>query len=283
MVLTASATTAQSLVLSGPLVLAVLLSAAAGALSFFSPCCLPLVPGYLSYVAGVAGSESEYVPSSAAGGTAAGTTGGTVLTTRPQRQVPPRSRVLLGAALFIAGFATVFSSYGAIFGSLGAALIVHQQLLMRVLGAATILFGLMFTGLLWRVPLAGRTFRLAYRPNVGLGGAPLLGALFGIGWTPCIGPTLAAVLTLATSSAGAARGALLSFAYSMGLGVPFLLAALSLHTTLTRFQWARRHPRGIMRTGGATLMLLGALEVSGLWSQVMSHLQSVIANWQTPL
>lgn len=283
----------SSIVLAGPLLVALLLAVAAGALSFFSPCCLPLVPGYLSYVAGVTGADAQagakdrqLVTASAGpslvtrgGATTPGV--GRAVTRAGARSA--RHRTVLGSVLFVLGFAAVFTSYGALFGAFGGLLIVHQETLVRVLGVLTIGLGLVFTGLLWRIPLAGRTFRVRYRPRAGLAGAPVVGVLFGLGWTPCIGPTLAAVLTLAISSADAGRGAVLSFAYSLGLGIPFILAAASVQRVMGRFGWARRNARGIMRVGGAMLVLLGVLQVSGLWTALITRLQGVIVGWQVPL
>lgn len=261
----------QELVFEGPLLIAGLVAVAAGLLSFFSPCCLPLVPGYLSYVGGLAGQDAPSVG-------AARDAGGVRVAGRRRR-----GRATTGAVLFVAGFAAVFTGYGALFGSLGALLFEHQETLTRILGAMTILFGLVFSGVLWRLPWLNRTVRINRRPPDGLAGAPLVGALFGLGWTPCIGPTLAAVLALATSSADAGRGAALSFAYSAGLGIPFILVAAGMQRFMGSVAWARRHARAVTVTGGFSLVLLGLLQVTGIWTALISRMQGFIAGWQPPI
>jgi cytochrome c-type biogenesis protein len=272
------------LVAYGPLLLAVPVAMAAGLVSFLSPCCLPLVPGYLAYVSGTAGADAESAKTPVQGGvvtTAVPTVVATAPPTRGRVRLP--GRPVTGTLLFVIGFAAVFTSYGAAFGAAGALLITHQELIIRVLGVFTIGLGLVFTGVLGRVPVLARTFRLNFRPRVGVASAPLLGVLFGVGWTPCVGPTLAAVLALSVSTGGAARGALLSFAYSLGLGIPFLLAALGVQRAFRVFAFARRHARRVMQAGGVLLIVVGLMQVTGVWGSMIASLQGVVANWQTPL
>jgi cytochrome c-type biogenesis protein len=281
-----------SLVGSGPLILAVPVAAAAGAVTFLSPCCLPLVPGYLSYVTGMSGAgagagasqagaepEAAQLASAQAVGVQPGgarlagaapvSVGGPSVAVPP----PPRSRVVAGTALFVLGFSVLYMSYGLAFGGLGTALKAHQQVLTQVLGALTIVLGLLFAGVLDRFTFTGRIIRPSLRPRAGLAGAPLLGVLFGLGWSPCIGPTLTAVLTLAETSGTAVRGAFLAFIYCLGLGIPFLIVALAFQRGMRAFGFARRHARLITGIGGGLLVLVGVLEVTGAWSAAITWLQ----------
>lgn len=275
----------SSAVLSGPLLIATPIAITAGALSFFSPCCLPLVPGYLGLIAGSAGAETEAMASTAPARVGASSVAAPSSPT-PNAQARFRAQqrtTLCGSALFVLGFSAVFTSYGALFGGLGTLLIQHQVSLTRVLGVATIAFGLMFMGAFHRAALSNRTWRPVHTNRTGLAGAPVLGVLFGLGWTPCIGPTLAAVLTLSANEADAGRGAFLSFAYSLGLGIPFVIAAWCFQRGLRAFGFARAHARSIMRTGGAVMVLLGILQVSGLWNDLIRQTQGMVSGFVLPL
>jgi cytochrome c-type biogenesis protein len=289
---------AAQLVTSGPLILALPVAAAAGAVTFLSPCCLPLVPGYLSFVTGMAGaSGSSPVPaaaSSASASAAGPDLGGpaVAVAARPVAPVAPvvpvaraaRARVVAGTALFVLGFSVVFVAYGAALGGLGHLLTGHARLLTRILGILTILLGLLFAGVFDRFSFAGRIVRPSARPKAGLAGAPLLGVMFGLGWTPCIGPTLTAVLALSAASGTAGRGALLAFVYALGLGIPFLLVSFGFQAAMRAFAFARRRARLITMIGGAMLVCVGLLEVTGLWSTFMAWLQvHWVSNYQPPL
>ncbi|MEV4994089.1 cytochrome c biogenesis protein CcdA [Streptomyces niveus] len=236
-------------ILTGSILLAIPIAALAGLVSFFSPCVLPLVPGYLSYVTGMSGADLADVR---------------------------RGRILAGSLLFLAGFTAVFVSFGAAFGYAGNALLEHQDLLIRVLGGLTILMGLSFMGVL---PGVSREWRFHRRPAAGLAGAPMLGVLFGLGWTPCIGPTLAAVQALAFTEASAGRGALLTVAYCLGLGVPFLVAGLAFRKALGVFAWVKTHYQWVMRIGGGMMIATGVLMVTGVWSSLINQMQTWTAGF----
>ncbi len=267
---------------SGSLVVAIPLAMLAGLISFASPCVLPLVPGYLSYVTGLTGAELEEartVRAAVPAGAPVGT-GATSAPAAPVRRPAVRHRVVLGTLGFILGFSAVFVSYGALFGGLGAELLAHQDVITRVLGVVVIVLGLGFLGL---VPSLQREARIHHRPSRGMWGAPLLGALFALGWTPCIGPTLAAVQSLAFTEGSAARGALLSVAYCIGLGLPFLLIGLAMERGLEALAWARRNTRAIQVVGGVSMILLGVLMVTGLWGSLTIAMRDWVSGFEVPL
>ena len=305
------------LVLSGPLILAVPVAAAAGAVTFLSPCVLPLVPGYLSYVAGMSGVDAQAsvatgdagpagtggaaIPVGAAGTEGATGTGGAAGPGRPAARGsgggtavkasattmaagPGRPRTVAGTALFVLGFSAVFATEGVAFGGLGSVLRTHVAGLTQILGGLTIILGLLFAGVFDRFPVTGRIIRPSVRPRAGLAGAPVLGVLFGLSWTPCIGPTLSVVMGLALASGTAVRGALLMFVYGLGLGIPFLIVALLFQRGMTTFGFARRHARLITRVGGALLVAVGVLELTGAWTSAMQWIQTHwIAGVKSPL
>jgi cytochrome c-type biogenesis protein len=228
---------------SGSLLLAIPVALIAGLVSFFSPCVIPLLPGYLSYATGLSGADLEHAR---------------------------RGRMLAGAVLFVLGFSVVYVLLGWVSGSIGGWLVEWRRQLEIVLGIITILLGLAFAGL---VPFLQRDWRIHQVPAVGLAAAPALGFLFGVGWTPCIGPTLAAITNLSLNEATAGRGALLSGFYCLGLGVPFIVAALAYRRALGAFGFIRRHQQWVTRIGGAMLVLVGLALLTGWWDQAVSWLQ----------
>ena len=229
-------------IMSGFLIAAFPVAFVAGLVSFLSPCILPLVPGYLSFAAGFSVN---------------------------------RGKVFLGSILFVLGFSVVFISFGAIFGGLGNQLVANEDLISRFLGVITIFLGFIFLG---KFPFAP-TFRPKIKTTGGLVGAPLLGILFGVGWTPCIGPSLAAVQTLAFQESSAVRGALLSFGYCLGLGLPFMASGLFLDRTEKLRKYLVKRGDLISKIGGVFLIVIGLLEVSGLWSELMNSSRSFISDF----
>jgi cytochrome c-type biogenesis protein len=181
---------------------------------------------------------------------------------------------------FVLGFSLVFVAYGALFGALGNLLLEYQEPIQRVLGVMVILLGLAFAG--W-LPGLNAEWRVHMVPRYGVWGAPLLGVLFGLGWTPCIGPTLAAVQTLAFTEASAARGAVLSLAYCVGLGVPFVVLGLAFARLAGALGWVRTHYVWVMRAGGILLILIGVALVTGFWTDVTIWMRGWIAGYEVPL
>jgi cytochrome c-type biogenesis protein len=229
-------------IMSGFLITALPVAFIAGVISFLSPCVLPLVPGYLSFAAGFSLN---------------------------------RGKVFLGSILFVLGFSVVFISFGAIFGGLGNRLVANEDLISRVLGLITIFLGFIFLG---KFPFAP-TFRPRIKTNGGLIGAPILGFLFGVGWTPCIGPTLAAVQTLAFQESSASRGAFLSLGYCFGLGLPFITSGIFLDRSEKLRKYLVKRGDLISKIGGVFLIVLGLLQVTGLWGQLMNSMRSLISDF----
>ncbi len=243
------------LVVSGPLVLAGGVALLAGMISFASPCVVPLVPGYLAYLAALVGADAPPVTDA-----------------EPARK--GRFRVVGAVGLFVLGFTVVFAAGVGSLVWLADSIEVNQDWLMRVGGVLTIVMALVFVGL---IPGLQKDIRLHRVPNMGLAGAPILGAVFGLGWTPCLGPTLAGVLAIASSTGGtAARGFLLVLVYCLGLGLPFLLIAIGARWAMRASGWLRRNGRRIQLAGGALLMIVGILLVSGLWEDLTFWLRSTV-------
>jgi cytochrome c-type biogenesis protein len=229
-------------IMDGFLVVAFPVALFAGLISFLSPCVLPLVPGYLSFAAGYSQS---------------------------------RGRVLLGSLLFVLGFSALFISYGALFGGIGAHVAVNEEIITRVLGVLTIVMGLIFIGIFPMMP----TLHMKASTTGGLIGAPLLGFLFGLGWTPCIGPALASVEALAFQESSALRGAILSVGYCLGLGLPFILTGLLFDRSEKLRKALVRSGQTVSRIGGGLLILIGLLQITGLWTSLMIVLRSTISNF----
>jgi len=234
--------------MDGSLLLAVPVALIAGLVSFFSPCVVPLLPGYLSYMTGLSGADL---------GSAR------------------RGRMLAGALLFVLGFSVIYILIGAATGAIGAWLFEYKGQLEFVLGIVTIVLGIAFLG---AIPLMQRDFRVHKVPAVGLLAAPLLGVLFGLGWTPCLGPTLTAVNALSMQEGTVARGVGLTLFYCLGLGLPFIVAALAYRRMLGAIGWVRRHQQWVTRIGGLMLIVVGLLLVTGWWQLAVNNLQ----NWFFP-
>jgi cytochrome c-type biogenesis protein len=228
--------------MDGFLVTAFPIAIFAGLISFASPCVLPLVPGYLSFAAGFSQS---------------------------------RGRVFLGSALFVLGFSALFISYGALFGELGARVATNEEEITRVLGLLTILMGFIFLGIFPMMP----SIRPKLSTTGGLIGAPILGFLFGVGWTPCIGPALASVQALAFQESSAARGAILSLGYCLGLGLPFIASGLFLDKSQKLRKLLVKQGNLVSRIGGALLILIGLLQLTGLWTDLMIEMRSLISDF----
>ncbi|MET3769404.1 cytochrome c-type biogenesis protein [Marisediminicola sp. UYEF4] len=235
----------RQIVESGSMLIALPIAMLAGLVSFASPCVLPLVPGYLGYIGGFSGTNDR----------------------------SDRGRLMLGVALFILGFTVIFVGFTLAFSIAGLMLIPWLGLITRIVGVGVIIMGLVFIG---QFSFLQRSIKPKWKVATGLGGAPLLGVVFGLGWAPCIGPTLSVVIGLSLDSGSVWRGAALGLAYSLGLGVPFVLVALGFNWVTGSVDWLKRNIRVVNIAGGALLILVGVLMVSGIWQMLMSRLGSVI-------
>ncbi|WP_433346416.1 cytochrome c biogenesis CcdA family protein [Micromonospora sp. CA-111912] len=266
---------------SGPLLLAIGAAALAGLVSFLSPCILPLVPGYLSYVTGLAGADLEgrdapATPPAGAPGPGQGADGGGVAVRERTRErgrtaAAVKGRVLAGTLLFIAGFTAVFTATAILFASVGRVFIQYERALEIGAGALVIVLGLAYVGVL---PGLQREFRIHRLPAAGLLGAPVFGAVFALSWMPCTGPTLAAVLGMATPGGQTDRAVVLAVAYCLGLGIPFVVFGLAFHRLLGVFRAVRRNSRWVTRVGGVLLVLIGLALVTGGWTNFVIWLQT---------
>jgi len=236
-------------VASGSLLIALPIALLAGLVSFASPCVLPLVPGYLGYIGGFAGSGDR----------------------------GDRRRLVLGVALFVLGFSVVFVTFNLAFSVAGLLLLPWLDLITRIVGVLVMVMGLVFIG---QFTFLQRSWKPQWKVATGIGGAPLLGVVFGLGWAPCIGPTLLVVIGLSLDSASAWRGILLGVVYSLGLGIPFLLVALGLSWVTGSVSWLKRHIRVINIVGGSLLVLVGLLMVTGIWQALISSMQAVINGFE---
>ncbi len=234
-------------ILEGSLLIAISLSLLAGILTFLSPCVLPLVPGYLGYVSGSAA---------------------------------PKSKVLAGSVLFVLGFSAVFVSLGVLAGTAGLLYLVRNQWIQIILGALVVIFGLAMIG---QFSLLQRSIKVPFSPKVGLAGAPMLGVVFALGWTPCIGPTLSAVLVLASDSGDPVRGGILATFYSLGIGIPFLLIAAGFGWASRSISFVKKHIRAFNIFGGVMLIVIGLAMVTGIWGQFMLWMQEVTSEFQLPV